>query len=266
VSNIDSLFPKTSLRNLANHLLSRSSDILGATQTLSKPHWRLLERTLKFPRLELDDSVRYPLTKLGESFPELRYFGLNEAMARVLQEMVDLTILIDCHCRGTIPIKNFTAYIDRRNSVQHRLMSLPSGDELFEEEVISVCLYKSIRYAAFIYSAAVTFPLPALSGHFHKLAALLQPLLESSKFDTCWRNCPKTLLWILTLGGIAASGTREQEWFVKNIAIVAKVLKLGRWEQVTAVLEEFLWLDSACDAGGRILWVEVTRGRLPLST
>jgi len=241
------------------------SDILGATQTLSKPHWPLLERTLKFPRLELDESVRYPLTRLGESFQELRYFGISGGMARVLQQMVDFTILIDCHCRGTIPIKDFTSYIDRRNSVQHRLMSLPSGDELLEEEVTSVSLYESIRHAAFIYSAAVTFPLPALSGHFHKLVALLQPLLESSKFDIYWRNCPTTLLWILVLGGIAASGTKEREWFVRNIAIVAKVLKLGSWEQVTEVLEGFLWLDSACDAGGRILWAEVTRGRLPRS-
>jgi hypothetical protein len=186
-------------------------------------------------------------------------------MARVLQQMVDLTIVIDCHCRGTIPIKDFTAYIDRRNSVQHRLMSLPSGEELLEEEVTSTCLYESIRHTALIYSAAVTFPLPALSGHFHKLAAILQPLLESSKFDTCWRHCRKALLWILVLGGIAASGTSERGWFVRNIAIVAKVLKLGRWEEVTEVLEGFLWLDSACDAGGRILWAEVTRGRLPRS-
>jgi len=239
------------------------SDILGATQTLSHPHWPLLERTLKFPRLELDESVRYPLTRLGDSFSELQYFGLSGGMARVLQQMVDMTILIDCHCRGTIPIKDFTPYIDRRNSVQHRLMSLPSGGELLG--VTSTCLYESIRHTAFIYSAAVTFPLPALSGHFHKLVAILQPLLESSKSDPCWRHCPTTLLWILILGGVAASGTKEREWFVRNIATVTKILKIDSWEQVTEVLEGFLWLDSACDAGGRILWAEVTRRKLPRS-
>jgi len=183
-------------------------------------------------------------------------------MACVIQSMVDLTIVIDCHCRGRIPIKNFTAFIDRRNSVQHRLISLPSGQELLDEEVTNICLYESIRNAALIYSAAVTFPLPALSGHFHKLVSILQPLLETSKFNPCWRKCPKTLLWILVLGGIAALDTIEREWFVIHIAVLAKVLKVASWEQVVEIMEGFLWLDSACDAGGQVLWAEVTMGSL----
>ena len=185
-------------------------------------------------------------------------------MATVLQSMVDLTIIIDCHCRGTKPIREFTPFIDRRNSVQHSLMSLPSGDELLvpEDKVKSIALYESIRHAALIYSAAVTFPLPALSGHFHKLAATLQQLLEASKFDSCWRHYPKTLLWILILGGIAASDTKERDWFVRSISIVAKILKIGTWEEVAEIVESFLWLESACGPGGRILWAEVTRGRL----
>jgi hypothetical protein len=142
-------------------------------------------------------------------------------------------------------------------------MSLPPGDELLllEDEITSVSLYEAIRHAAFIYSAAVTFPLPAMTGHFHKLAGILQPLLEASKFDPCWRHCPRTLLWILVLGGIAASDTKERSWFVKSIAIVARILKIGTWEQVTEIMEGFLWLDSACDAGGKALWADVTSGR-----
>jgi hypothetical protein len=70
------------------------------------------------------------------------------------------------------------------------------------------------------------------------------------------------LLWILVLGGIAASDTEEREWFVKSIAMVVKILQIGTWEQVTEIMEGFLWLDSACDAGGRILWAEVKSGRL----
>lgn len=143
-------------------------------------------------------------------------------------------------------------------------MSLPSGDELLVpgDEVKSIALYESIRHAAFIYSAAVTFPLPALSGHFHTLAEILQKLLEASKFDSCWRHYPKTLLWILILGGIAASDTKERDWFVKSISIVAKILKIGTWEEVTEIVESFLWLESACGFGGRILWADVTMGRL----
>ena len=43
---------------------------------------------------------------------------------------------------------------------------------------------------------------------------------------------------------------------------MAKILKIGTWEEVAEIVESFLWLESACGPGGRILWAEVTRGRL----
>ncbi len=59
-----------------------------------------------------------------------------------------------------------------------------------------------------------------------------------------------------------ASDTKERDWFVRSISIVAKILKIGTWEEVKDIVESFLWLESACGSGGRILWAEVTRGRL----
>jgi len=243
----------------SNADLAVSSDILGATQTLTRPHWQLLSRGLKFPPVELNESVRHPLPLLASQFPPLLHFGITPSLLRVLHEMANVTVLIDCHTRGTIPIRNFTAFIDRRNSLQHRLMSLPSSQDLPDQEVTSPLLYEAIRSTAILYSGAVTFPLPPLSGHFQRLVQILKPLLEGSKFDIYWRHYPETLLWILVLGGIAATGMRtgERDWFVRNIVIVAKILELSKWEQIVDVLEGFLWLDSACEAGGRILWAEV---------
>lgn len=182
---------------------------------------------------------------------------MTDEFLTTIQAIVDLTITINCHCRGMKPIGNLTHFIDKRNAVQHQLLSLPSGEELTEGEVNSASIYECVRLATIIYSAAVTFPLPPLTGIFHNLSSALRNVLEESKTDPHWRSSSKALLWILVLGGIAASGTNEKSWYVLNLSIILSAMKLSTWNQVSIELESFLWLESACGSGGRDLWNEV---------
>ncbi|KAG0645467.1 hypothetical protein D0Z07_8687 [Hyphodiscus hymeniophilus] len=183
------------------------SDILGATQGLSKPYWPLLDRT-KDSRLEPFSSGR----RLGRGFHDFMAFGLTERAATVLQEMVDLTVIIDNHCGGIRFIPNTAVLVDHRNTVQYNLMSLPKGDELADGEVRSTTLYDAIRLAAILYSAAVTFPLPPLTGIFPKFSSVLRTAIEDSELDPT-RQCSNVFLWILVLGGIAATGAADRACF-----------------------------------------------------
>jgi hypothetical protein len=141
-------------------------------------------------------------------------------------------------------------------------LSLKKGDELDYGEVTSPCLYESIRHAAIIYSAAVTFPIPASTGIFQRLASLLENVLEELKLDPCWQLCPKVLLWVLVLGGIASSDTVHRSWYVQHLVAVSDTLNLLMWDEVVGELANYLWLESACDTGGRLLWQDVSNGRL----
>jgi len=113
-----------------------------------------------------------------------------------------------------------------------------------------------------IYAAGVTFPLPPLTGIYPKLASTLKSILEASIRDTGWRKCPKALLWIMILGGIAAADSPERPWYVSNLMIVSDALDVIEWEDVVEELERYLWLDSVCDDGAQSLWAEVTEKRL----
>jgi hypothetical protein len=207
--------------------------------------------------MAIDGTPKFLSRKIGKGFQALVAFGINNNAANVLQSMADITFTIDSHCRGIKPISDLGAFISARNSIQHSLMSLPKGDELEYGEVSSICLYESIRHTAIIYSVAVTFPLPPTTGIFRKLARGLKMIMENSKFDSCWQLCPKALLWMLVLGGIAASETVDRTWFVQNLAAVSGALKLSEWEDVAKEVESYLWLASACDSGGRSLWDEM---------
>ena len=224
---------------------------------MCKPYWPLLRRAIA------NDAPNSVLPRnLGQAFQTLVSFGININAANVLQSMVDLTFIIDSHCRGINPISDLKVFIEKRNAIQHSLMSLPTGDELECGEISSVCLHESIRHAAIIYSVAVTFPLPPVSGIFRKLAGRLKDILEKSKLDPCWQLYPKTLLWMLILGGIAALETTDRAWYVRNLAALSSALNLAEWKDVAEEAENYLWLESACDAGGSSLWDEVTNERL----
>ena len=64
------------------------------------------------------------------------------------------------------------------------------------------------------------------------------------------------LLWMLVLGGIAASDKPERPWFVSQLALIVRRLDITEWGSIEDTLESFLWLESACGQGGRELWDE----------
>lgn len=234
---------------------------MGATQNLSKPYWQLLDRTAKVDTSRSSELLYYPLKSLGHGFQGLKVFGISDNAACVLQDLADLTIAIECYSRGIAPVLDLAMLMDRRNCVQHALLSLPTADELEFGEVSSVSLYEAIRYAAIIYSIAVTFPLPPITGIYGKLTRHLKSVLEESKHDLCWALYPKALLWTLTLGGIASSVTVHRSWYVRNLAAASAALNISRWDDVADEMGEYLWLERACDVGGRELWLEVSRER-----
>ena len=174
--------------------------------------------------------------------------------------------MIEFHCRGIRPIHDMALFANQKNCAQYRLMSLRSAVELKPGEVSSASLYEAIRLTAIIYSTAVTFPIPPVQGLFHKITHWLKAVVEESELDPCWQLYPKTLLWILILGGIAAFNTPERVWYVQKLKAISSLLECSLWEAVVDELRSYLWLDSACEAGGRVLWEEVVGSDLSTKT
>lgn len=238
------------------------SDILGATQGIHKPHFPFLDRWIREPDSSRPSAVpSLSQKRLGEGFRDFIDTGITERAASVFRATTNLAIEIDLHHRGVEPISDMTLFMDRRNAIQHRLMSLPTDEELASGEVSSPRMYESVRLAGIIFSAAVTFPMPPYQGIFRRLAGRLKTVLEESKLDKCWQLYPKTLLWVLILGGIAALNSEERSWYVRTLAVISQSLGILEWEDVVEEMVPYLWLDSACDTGGRMLWAAVAEER-----
>jgi len=195
------------------------------------------------------------------AFQTLVSNGISKKAAEVLQDMAKLTTVIECHTKGVNAITDMTLFIDRRNSIQHRLISLPIGEDLNNGEASNILIYDAVRYTAMIYGAAVIFPLPALQGVFRKLATRLREVIGENGFNRGWQDYPKTLLWVLVLGGVAALETTERYFYVQKLACLSTIFNILEWDDIVIDLKNHLWLESACHAGGRDLWDEIIHER-----
>jgi hypothetical protein len=64
-------------------------------------------------------------------------------------------------------------------------------------------------------------------------------------------------LWMLMLGGIAETEKLGRTWYVEGLARYAGKWRNFEWSSVKEILTSYLWLESNCELGGRLLWAEV---------
>jgi hypothetical protein len=143
-------------------------------------------------------------------------------------------------------------------------LSLLPAEKLDQGFRKSHSVYEICRLAGLIFGVGVVFPLPVQTTSLPSLVKLLQTELQESSLESDWwfPDAVEILIWVLTLGGIAATGLPNRIWFVATLSRVSAYSGLSKWRDLKPVLERMLWLNSACDVGGQQLWEEVGRLRL----
>ncbi|RAK95934.1 Cys6 transcription factor domain-containing protein [Aspergillus ibericus CBS 121593] len=182
--------------------------------------------------------------------------GLPADMRPIFEAMALYTAMVEQYLRGEIARPDTQAMCDQRNLIQHGLLSLHPAEGSSD----SARFYEVCRASALIFSVGVIFPLPAATAPFAALVQTLRthlgdaPPLEDG--GPAFPAAPALRLWIIAMGGIAATGTPEREWFVGRLQHSARQAGLGEWQALRQSLQTILWLDSACDAAGEQLWTE----------
>jgi len=194
------------------------------------------------------------LLDLGSGFPVYwQHSDLKslQDLSAVVQSMAAYTAIVYNHCQGIALQENKAKLADMRNSVQHRLLSLPSAEKL---GTIPYPLYEATRLAALTYSLLVIFPIHGPRAPFAELASQLRFNLL---LDLNRQKPSKHLLWILVIGAIASLNTENRAGFISAVRQFSFRLMIKTWEDLKDVLGCFLWLDITNDADGVNIWQEV---------
>lgn len=179
-------------------------------------------------------------------------------MLFVLQAMGATTTAIDHYLKG-YPGGLFLSVITcTGTSVQQRLMPLPS---FAETELLNpkneIDIYEPCRLMSMIYAIGVTFPIPNSGPSLQHLVTKLKLAIKTAEIWAFFDTLSEVFLWMLIISGIAALNYIERIWYVKQLVVFSKSSAAYDWQSIKSILGKFLWLDGACDAGGRQLWLEV---------
>jgi hypothetical protein len=200
-------------------------------------------------------------TDLEHGFMLLCKIGFTAELAEVFQAMKAYTSIVEKYHDGSTTKPGLCRISNQRNFVQYRLLSLPPAGKLDQDFRKSHPVYEICRLAGLIFGVGVIFPLPAQTAPLPTLVKLCQAELQESRLESDWwfPDAVGVLIWVLTLGGIAATGLPNRIWFVAALGRVTACSGLSSWRDLKPVLDRILWLDSACDFGGQQLWEEVDR-------
>ncbi|GAB1739656.1 hypothetical protein NU219Hw_g4602t1 [Hortaea werneckii] len=143
-----------------------------------------------------------------------------------------------------------------RSGFYHRLLSLPSWDELPESEkcVKSRTIYELCRVTVLLYSSAVIYPMPPQSGwHLKRLECMRAVMTNYTERETPLSD-DSLLVWCLCVGGVAAFRTSQRYFLQTFLKGTLQRLSLTGWSAVRKINRRFLWSDDACARGAAVLW------------
>jgi hypothetical protein len=148
----------------------------------------------------------------------------------------------------------FLDIVRARNALQHRLLSLSAfGGGLMSRQD---SVYDACRLALLIYSDMVIYPIPKVQGVRPKLASKLRETLDCCTLHRCWDINPRVMLWIATLGAIAATNTSSRAWYVGKLKVCIELLGLDHYDRYLRLVNTFLWWDYVGAKPLQTLWDE----------
>lgn len=194
-------------------------------------------------------------SRLGGGFRYLRSTASGRDLLELLEAMCEVVTALDHYARGGPTAPDLFDLIEARHTSQHRFLSqMPEQLDLSDAD--SRVLHAS-RLATLIFSDMVIFPLPPTQGVKSRLAPVLQEALETCDLLCCWDLHSQLLLWVLTLGAIAATFTDTRSWYLDQLMYHLSALQIQEWPALEEICFRFLWWEPVCGEPGRLLWEDM---------
>jgi hypothetical protein len=219
---------------------------LGASEHLAQP---------SFPESFSCPSTIIPANRgqiPSHFFRSLQSSVVFKDLLSVLQNMSLICVALErpeaCESNSSA----FNDLIRTRNTVQHRLLSLPRRDFIL---IVDHAVFEACRLAAMIFSDLVIFPLPSATKVRSRLAGMLRRTLERIAIDYKRNVHGQVLLWTVVVGAAAASDLEEhQSWYRSTLRQYCDTLEVQEWQDLHSIMKRHLWFGQVCNIPAQRLW------------
>ncbi|KIW29255.1 uncharacterized protein PV07_05080 [Cladophialophora immunda] len=265
--------------------LVRARGGISALKHLALPDWLLLadlhhaSRTgdrLLYPRIRpyhsivssgrhvLDAKATLLSEKLGGGFHSIDD-SLTTGVREAVVKGVEATVALDHYHRHENSQPCLVDVMLAANEAHRSFLELDPREGLGLEQLVNNCC----RLGSLIYSDMVLFPMPSCTKIKPRLARELRQLLEEFQdlkivTEDFKHPVSDMVLWVLVMGGIAASFTEHRRWFQDRLRTRLRRTKSdasfssGTWAEFKRHVSKFLWWDPVVDRPAMELWNEAT--------
>ncbi|GLI82136.1 hypothetical protein PoHVEF18_010537 [Penicillium ochrochloron] len=249
------------LKNIKLHGLRPTicfSDIMTASCFGIAPGFEFCAIDESRSNLSIQDLLGFGPYQIDHSFRWLEQLGLTP---QIVEAMTAAVIYVDIMKTCMKSSHDVSLLSDQRNLTQYTLLSVTPAADLQStfSNPIEEAAYEACRLAMLIFAVGVVFPIPANNTPLPGLAQKLQAVLkrpEAAEMYTSVKHCV-LLIWVLTLGGIAAwDSPAERAFFGSALIEVTRRTGLTAWSDVKRAMDVMLWYDIACDEAGEAFFAE----------
>lgn len=229
-----------------------SGDIMNASRELRPPH---LPHISTLHDVDLEDTMSAcHVRHLEEGFTGL--LSLQDASAqavlKALQRLAAYVGSVEAYLNNETSAPTVGILAEQRECVQHGMLRLLG---LFQDSKPHHPLLKLCHLAGLIFSFTCVFPSPA--APFDTLAKQIKALFQTADLGGTRAELPTLIVWILYMGGTAASGTEHRLWYIVALDRCVRRINIETWEMLRTLLMKHLWLPRTNDVDGIKLWNEI---------
>jgi hypothetical protein len=196
---------------------------------------------------------------VASAFREFQDLGITDMLLQNLELVGAYTTALSYYHRRKPGGLGLAAITRIKWALQQQLLLLPPAQELNDTPLSKLIFYECCQLTLHIFGLAVVFiDTSDAYSHLQILVTRLKTWLGRLYVYGYGTDSADLLLWMLTLGGIAALGKPERPWFASHLAVVLHRLNIT-WNDAQEILERFLWQENACGTEGRELWSEAVK-------
>jgi hypothetical protein len=220
-------------------------------------HSKKNRKTLIPPRADLTGSI-CTLSPSRFRFPAILDFefstcdlppGLQTIVASFPKDSRLIPILADLQSLASLPSiptlhRDHTAF-----ALLHRLLSL----DLCKEPLLLGGTEEFCALTALLYLSQLQ--LKVLNLHDPAPTKVLLRLKSRLLLSSLTPRTRDFILWVTSVGALAARGTRERTWFVARMVRGVMECGISTWEEAKCMLGKFLWVEGIQEEWRRV-WEE----------
>ncbi len=150
--------------------------------------------------------------------------------------VINLAAATQCRISPEVNLNTMAAVIYR---LLQRSYEGSSVEEALRLGLLAFCSHVFLRWQN------VGLPYNHLSTRHRRCLAELSASPEA---------CPRTLLWLLTIGAISMSTELNAEWWNSSLRHSIELCGVSSWAEMRQTLKSFLWIDVLHDQLGKKLY------------